>query len=64
MQRRFLVALLFLLAGCAGSKPGNDAPVLGQIGGDRITLEEFEDSYAKNNGGWDNSANSSLEDRE
>lgn len=52
MKRRFLVTLLVFLAGCAGSKPVNDSPlILGQIGEDRITLEEFEDSYSKHNGG-------------
>jgi peptidyl-prolyl cis-trans isomerase SurA len=49
-----------VLAGCAGS----GSAVVAKIGNDSITLEDFEQSYAKNNGGWEKSASSTAEDRE
>ena len=53
----FLTIVLFI--GC-----GTSNPTLATIGDEKITLHNFEDSYAKNNGGWDTSATSSLEDRQ
>ena len=38
-----------ILAGCAGSGPA----AVATIGKEPLTLEDFEASYAKNNGGWD-----------
>ena len=49
-----------LLAGCAGSGPA----VVAKIGNEPITLEDFEDSYAKNNGGWEKATASTYEDRD
>jgi len=39
-------------------------PTIATIGDEKITLNSFEDNYAKNNGGWDSSAVSSMEDRQ
>ncbi|MCX6133131.1 MAG: peptidylprolyl isomerase [Ignavibacteriales bacterium] len=65
MQRyiRFVplaVCSALFLAGCAGSGPA----AVARIGNTPLTLEEFEDSYAKNNGGWEKATTSSYEDRE
>lgn len=58
----FPVALIlgFLVAGCAGSSPD----VVARIGNDPLTLEDFEEQYSKNNGGWEKAAVSTIEDRE
>lgn len=56
-----VVALGVMFAGCAGS---SSSGVLGKIGDETLSLEEFEDTYAKNNGGWDKATTSSIEDRE
>lgn len=56
----FLVILLTLLAwGC-----GSTAPAVATIGAESISLEEFERSYAKNNGGPDSGAASTQKQRE
>lgn len=65
MQRlsKFLLFASFsaaLLGGCAGS----GSPYVARIDKDPITLEDFEEQYAKNNGGWEKSAASSVEERE
>lgn len=52
-----ILSLLFLF-GC-----GTSIPVVATIGDQPLPLNYFEDNYAKNNGGWDSSAVSSLEDR-
>lgn len=59
------IALILWMTGCAatGSSTKSGTP-LGTIGDDVLTLEEFEDSFAKNNGGWDKSTTSSPEERE
>jgi peptidyl-prolyl cis-trans isomerase SurA len=49
-----------VLAGCAGSGP----EVLATIGNESLTLPEFEDTYAKNNGGWDKALTSTMDERE
>jgi peptidyl-prolyl cis-trans isomerase SurA len=49
-----------LIAGCAGSNPN----VVARVGDDVLTLEDFEEQYAKNNGGWEKSVASTPEDRE
>ncbi len=49
-----------ILAGCAGSGPA----VVAKIGGDSISLNDFEESYAKNNGGWEKATSSTPEERE
>jgi len=53
-----IFSILFLI-GCGASNP-----TIATIGDDIITLSSFEDNYAKNNGGWDTSAVSSMEDRQ
>jgi peptidyl-prolyl cis-trans isomerase SurA len=53
------VPLAVLLDGC-----GTSSPVVATIGSEKITLEDFENNYAKNNSGWANSVASSLEDRQ
>ena len=61
-SRVFLVSVCsaLILAGCAGS----NSSILAKIGGDPLTLEQFEESYAKNNGGWEKARTSSIEDRQ
>ena len=63
MTRTFILGVTFfiviLFIGC-----GTSNPILATIGDEKITLNKFEDNYAKNNGGWDTSATSSLEDRQ
>lgn len=54
----FLIVSASLLVGCSSSS------VVASIGNEKLSLEEFEETYAKNNGGWDASAGSSLEDRQ
>jgi peptidyl-prolyl cis-trans isomerase SurA len=52
------IVLALILVGC-----GTSNPVVATIGHDKITLTDFEKSYAKNNGGWSNAVSSSLDDR-
>jgi peptidyl-prolyl cis-trans isomerase SurA len=49
-----------LLVGCAGSGPA----IVAKISNDTISLDDFEESYAKNNGGWEKATSSTPEDRE
>lgn len=65
MQGMMVFAVVGVMAGCAttGGSARQGTP-LGTIGGEVLTLEEFEDSFAKNNGGWEKSTTSSLEERE
>jgi peptidyl-prolyl cis-trans isomerase SurA len=53
------ITLILFLLGCGASNP-----TIATIGDEKITLHYFEDNYAKNNGGWDTSALSSIEDRQ
>jgi peptidyl-prolyl cis-trans isomerase SurA len=53
-----IIPVLFLF-GCGASNP-----TIATIGDEKITLNYFEDNYAKNNGGWDTSAVSTKEERE
>jgi peptidyl-prolyl cis-trans isomerase SurA len=55
-----ILGLGLMLAGCAGSGPA----VVATFGKDPLTLEDFEASYAKNNGGWDKGVASTQEERE
>ena len=48
-----------LLAGC-----GTSNHVVASLGKEEITLQDFEDSYAKNNGGWASGVSSTLEERQ
>jgi peptidyl-prolyl cis-trans isomerase SurA len=53
-----IIPILFLF-GCGASNP-----TIATVGDEKITLNYFEDNYSKNNGGWDTSAISSIEDRQ
>lgn len=53
-----ILSILFLF-GCGASNP-----TVATIGDEKITLNNFEDYYAENNGGWDTCAVSSIEDRQ
>jgi peptidyl-prolyl cis-trans isomerase SurA len=65
MQGMLVFAVVAVLAGCATTGgSARQGTSLGSIGGEVLTLEEFEDSFAKNNGGWEKSVTSSLEERE
>ncbi|HEY5614399.1 MAG TPA: peptidylprolyl isomerase [Bacteroidota bacterium] len=57
---------LVLLAGCAGSVQDTQtqSPAVAVFGSDRITVKDFEEAYAKNNGGWEKGVAASLEERE
>jgi len=46
-----------LLAGCGSSG------TLGTIGGEPITIREYEGEFARNKAGWENAANSGLKER-
>jgi peptidyl-prolyl cis-trans isomerase SurA len=48
-----------ILAGCAGS-----SAIVAKIGNEPLTLREYEESFAKNNGGWEKASTSTMEDRE
>jgi len=52
------VLLAVLFGGC-----GTSNPVVATVGNEKITLQDFEKNYAKNNGGWESAEKSSLDDR-
>ncbi len=54
----FVFVLFAGIIGCGGSTPVAD------IAGDKISIEDFEQVYAKNNGGWEASAKTSVDDRQ
>jgi peptidyl-prolyl cis-trans isomerase SurA len=56
-----VLGFVFLIVGCAGS---GSRELLGRIGGEPLTLQEFEDSFTKHNGGGEKATASSMEDRE
>jgi peptidyl-prolyl cis-trans isomerase SurA len=55
----FSLLSITLLIGC-----GTSNPTVATIGDEKFTLHNFEDTYAKNNGGWDTCVASSLDDRQ
>jgi peptidyl-prolyl cis-trans isomerase SurA len=63
MTRMFILGIflfiVILFIGCGASNP-----ILATIGDEKITLHNFEDNFAKNNGGWDTSAAASFEDKQ
>jgi peptidyl-prolyl cis-trans isomerase SurA len=61
---RALISLLsfFCLAAFFGC--GTSNPTLASFDNEKISLTDFEDSYVKNNNGWDAAAKSSIDDRE
>lgn len=50
-----------LLVGCVASGP---TATIAIVGSERITVKEFEDAYAKNNGGWEKGVAASIEERQ
>jgi peptidyl-prolyl cis-trans isomerase SurA len=54
------LGLGLILTGCAGS----GTAVVATIGKEPLTLEDFEASYAKNNGGWEKGVAATQEERE
>jgi len=58
----FLVGISFalMIVGCAA----NQSVVVAEIGGDKVTLDEFNAMFSKNNGGIEAAQNASLEDKE
>lgn len=50
--------LLVVFGGCGSSNQ------LGTIGGETVTLREFEDVFSRNNGGWEKAAQSGLDERQ
>lgn len=63
MMRALILGLTFfsllIFIGC-----GTSSPTVASIGNDKMTLNEFEDSYAKNNGSWDAGVKASLDERQ
>jgi peptidyl-prolyl cis-trans isomerase SurA len=57
MMTTFVFALFAGIIGCGGS-------YVADIAGDKISVEDFEQVYAKNNGGWDAAAKTSVDDRQ
>jgi len=61
MIRAFAVAAVFLLTvvfgGCGSSGQ------LGSIGNESVSLREFEELFARNNGGWEKASRSTMEER-
>ena len=62
MRKKIQVLSAFLafglLSGC-----GSTSRIVATVGQDKISLTDFEDAYAKNNGGWDAGATSTPDDR-
>jgi peptidyl-prolyl cis-trans isomerase SurA len=57
MMTTVVFALFAGIIGCGGA-------TVAEIAGEKISIEEFEQVYAKNNGGWDAAAKTSVEDRQ
>jgi len=53
------VPAIVLVIGCASS-----GPTVAEIGGKQLTLTQFEDKYAKYNGGWEKASSASMEEKE
>jgi peptidyl-prolyl cis-trans isomerase SurA len=54
-----LLLALFLMMGC-----GSSTPTVADIGDESLTLEQFENKYAKYNGGWEKSSAATMEEKE
>jgi peptidyl-prolyl cis-trans isomerase SurA len=57
MMTTGVFALFAGIIGCGGS-------YVAEIAGEKISIEDFEQVYAKNNGGWDAASKTSVEDRQ
>ncbi len=55
-----LVGAMCGITGCASQKD----VIVAEVASEKISLVEFETMYAKNNGGWDGAAKTSIDDRE
>lgn len=53
------VPAIVLIIGC-----GSSGATVAEIGGEQLTLEQFEDKYAKYNGGWEKASSASMEQKE
>ncbi|HLP14951.1 MAG TPA: peptidylprolyl isomerase [Bacteroidota bacterium] len=60
MSLVFVGGLIVGIAGCGSQK----AATVAEIGTEKVSLQEFETMFAKNNGGWDGASKTSIEDRE
>jgi len=59
MMTTLVFAIFAGIIGCGGS-----SSYVADIAGDKITIQDFEQVYAKNNGGWEAAAKTSVEDRQ
>lgn len=57
MMTTVVFALFAGIIGCGGS-------YVADIAGEKISIEEFEQVYAKNNGGWEAASKTSVDDRQ
>lgn len=55
----FTVPALVLVIGC-----GSSGATVAEIGGEQLTLTQFEDKYAKYNGGWEKASSASMQEKE
>ncbi len=55
-----LAGAMWGITGCGSQK----TVTVAEVGTDKISLQEFESMYAKNNGGWEGASKTSMEDRE
>lgn len=53
------VPAIVLVTGC-----GSSGATVAEIGGEQLTLTQFEDKYAKYNGGWEKASSASMEEKE
>lgn len=64
MTYRHSIALLTVAAAFWTTGCGTSNPAVATIGDEVISLNEFESSYAKNNGGWEKGSVASLDERQ
>ncbi len=62
-MRAFIVVCIVVMAGLVWGC-GSSSPTVAKIGKDHYTLMEFEEDFAKNNGGWEQGEKSSFEERQ
>lgn len=63
---RFMNRIVLILAGCCLyllTGCGSSTPVVATYGSEQVTLREFEEQFAKNNGGWENGEKSTAAER-
>lgn len=64
MTLRHSIALLTVTAALWATGCGTSNPAVATIGDEVISLNDFESSYAKNNGGWEKGSTASLDERQ